>query len=653
MLISICASLAAGAPAATGRWSAEKAWEWYRSRPWMVGCNFVPSTACNTTEFWQAETFDEKTIDRELGWARGLGFNTCRVFVQYLVWRHDREGLKRRMDRFMAIADGLGISTVPVLFDDCSFGNPPQTEPVLGRQRDLTPGIVMPAWTPSPGLKEVADRAAWPDLERYIRDVVGRFAHDRRVAFWDLYNEPGNSVMGDRSLPLVEATFRSARAANPDQPLTVSVWTSDLPNLNKVQVELSDVVSYHAYTNAEGMRAAIARYKEYGRPVICTEWMARLQGGRWDTDLPILKDAGVACYNWGLVNGRTQTQFPWWSKPGSPEPKVWFHDLFHGDGTPYDPVEIAVIQRITGARGIPGMKPLFDFPLRDPSICLVAGVYYLTGTTGYPTWWQTNEGIRIWRSKDLTNWEPLGLVWTFDRDATWQKEIRDGHRAIWAPEIHYFRGTFWLPYCVNYGGTGILKSATGRPEGPYVDVKPDGPLTGEIDASLFVDDDGKAYFVYQNGKIARMRDDMSGLMEVPRLLKPSNADQVGFEGTYLFKANGRYYLSCADFAGGEYHSYVAWADHLEGPYGPRRLAVPHGGHNAFFQDGRGRWYSTLFGNDDHAPFRERPGLLPIEFALDGSIRPAVRRDDHAHLVPASPDHSVIRERRLAGSGKEG
>ena len=182
-----------------------------------------------------------------------------------------------------------------------------------------------------------------------------------------------------------------------------------------------------------------------------------------------------------------------------------------------------------------GLKPLFDFPLRDTCVCLGPdGVYYLTGTTGHPTWWQTNEGIRVWKSKDLKTWEPLGLVWTFAKNATWQKGKAgpDGKpvRAIWAPEIHYFKGTFWLAYCVNYGGTGVLKSTSGKAEGPYVDIKPDGPLTGEIDASLFDDDDGKVYFVWQNGKIARMKDDMTGLAEKPRLLKPANAAQVGFEG---------------------------------------------------------------------------------------------------------------------------
>jgi len=600
------------------RWTAEQAWDWYKKRPWLVGFNFVPSTACNTTEFWQADTFDPVTIDRELGWARDIGFNTCRVFVQYLVWKHDSDGLTHRFDRFLDIADRHGISVVPVLLDDCSFGDPPMTEPYLGRQKEPLPGMMMSSWTPSPGLKAVTDRAVWPDIERYVRGFVGRFRSDDRVVFWDLYNEPGNSNMGDRSLPLMEAAFGWARQAAPQQPLTVSVWNGSLVNMNRRMIELSDVVSFHAYTHVEGLRKAIEDHKRHGRPVICTEWMARLQGSNWETDLPLFKQGRIGCYCWGLVNGRTQTHFAWADKQGSPEPKVWFHDLLHKDGTAYNPAEVAAIQRIVG---VPRLQPLFDYPLRDTCICLADGVYYLTGTTGHPTWWQTNEGIRIWKSADLKTWEPLGLVWTFEKDGTWQKKVVDGKRAIWAPELHYFKGTFWLAYCVNYGGTGVLKSTTGRAEGPYVDVKPDGPLTGEIDASLFRDDDGKVYFVYQNGKIARFKDDMSGLAEQPRLLKPANAPHVGFEGAFVFKAHGRYYLSCAEFADKEYHSMVASSNKLWGPYGDRYLAVRHGGHNMFFKDKDGQWWSTFFGNDPQAPFRERPGIVRVRITKDGTVQP--------------------------------
>jgi beta-xylosidase len=284
---------------------------------------------------------------------------------------------------------------------------------------------------------------------------------------------------------------------------------------------------------------------------------------------------------------------------------------------------------------LPKLAPLFDYPVRDTCVCLGPDdTYYLTGTTGHPTWWQTNDGgIRLWKSKDLKKWEPLGPVWTFEKNATWQKkEEKDEKgnplRALWAPEVHYFKNTFWITYCINYshGGTGVLKSTSGKVEGPYVDIKPDGPLTDRIDASLYCDDDGKAYFVWQNGMIARLKDDMSGLAEEPRHLKPANAEQVGFEGAFLTKINGRYRLVCAEFNQHEngpatYDCMIAESDKLYGPYGDRYLAIPHGGHNMLFKDKDGGLWSTFFGSDPKAPFTERPAILPLEFDANGRIRP--------------------------------
>ncbi len=351
---------------AEGRWSVARAQDWQEHQPWVCGFNYVPSTACNTTEFWLADTFDAATIERELGWAQQTGFNSCRVFLQYLVWRHDPNGFKNRLERFLEIAAHKGISVVPVLFDDCTFGKPRLTEPWIGRQRDPIPGMILPSWTPSPGLSRVTNRNAWPDLERYVGDVVSTFKDDTRIVFWDLYNEPGNSDMGEKSTPLMAAAFTWAREAGPSQPLSVGIWSGMEP-MNTRIAALSDIITYHAYAGAAGQEQAIVAHRAQGRPIVCTEWMARLRGSRWETDLPIFARENVSCFCWGLVNGRTQAQFSWDSQPGAPEPEIWFHDLFHADGTPYDPAEIAVIQRICrqmgtqarhAARGIPTPEQL-------------------------------------------------------------------------------------------------------------------------------------------------------------------------------------------------------------------------------------------------------------------------------------------------------
>jgi hypothetical protein len=350
------------------RWSHQRAWEWYVGQPWLLGFNYVPSTACNTTEWWQAETFDPKTIDRELGWAADVGYNTTRAFIQYLVWKHDPDGFRRRFDEFLGLAARHGIRVMPVLFDDCAFGEPLQAEPYLGKQRDPIPGMILPSWTPSPGLSRVTDRAAWPDLEAYVKDLVGHFAQDERIVAWDLYNEPGNTGMGDRSRPLVEAAFRWARQAQPSQPLTVSVWNGTLGEMNRVLVEQSDVISFHAYTDYAGMVRQIDQYEQQLRPVICTEWMARPRGARFDTELPLFKRRGVGCFQWGLVAGRTQARFPWWNKPGGQvDPQFgWFHDIFHSDGKPYRPEEIDVIRCCAADKSLDWVKCYRPRPKEPP-----------------------------------------------------------------------------------------------------------------------------------------------------------------------------------------------------------------------------------------------------------------------------------------------
>ena len=352
------AKVKAGSTPAAGEstaWPTGKAWAWYKNQPWIVGFNFVPSTACNTTEMWSEETFDEATIDKELGMGAKLGFNSCRVFIQYIVWKHDPEGLKKRLDRFLAVAARHRIRAMPVLFDDCAFGDPQQFDPYLGKQRDPIPGMCLPSWTPSPGLKLGRSPAERPLLEQYARDLVGHFRADPRILLWDLYNEP---VLGRVGTPeLVRDVFQWARAEQPTQPLTIGVWSyGENDAINIAQRSGSDVISFHCYAPFSKLRDRIADFKKYGRPVICTEWMARPLGGKWATDLPLFKEQGVGCFNWGLVNGRTQCQFHLSAPRGSPEPNVWFHDLFHKDGTPYDLAEHAVIKQTTADKKIDWSK---------------------------------------------------------------------------------------------------------------------------------------------------------------------------------------------------------------------------------------------------------------------------------------------------------
>lgn len=331
-------------PASSQRWSKQQARAWHEKLGPIRGCNYLPATAVNSTEMWQADTFDPETIDRELGLARRAGYNSVRVFLQFLVWQHEPEGFHRRLDRFLDVAHRHGIRTALIFFCDCAFAG---KEPYLGKQDEPVPGVHNSGWVPSPGLERVADRAVWPDLEACVKDIVGRHAGDERVLLWDLYNEPGNSGMGERSLPLAEAAFAWARAARPSQPLTTGVWTDFDSRMSRRLIQLSDVLSFHSYDPPSGLDAKIRSLLPHGRPMLCTECLRRQVGSTFQAILPLFSQHRIGWYNWGLVAGRTQTFMHWGSKPGDPMPEVWQHDVFHPDGRPYDPKEIELIKSFT------------------------------------------------------------------------------------------------------------------------------------------------------------------------------------------------------------------------------------------------------------------------------------------------------------------
>lgn len=328
------------------RWSAAAAQIWFSKQAWPLGFNYIPSTAINTTEMWQKETFDPATIEREMSAARKVGFNTARVFLQYLVWEDDPAGLKARMRTLMAIGARNHIRIIWVFFDDCTFST--VTDPHLGKQPDVIRGEYANGWTPSPGEARVLDRSAWPNLKNYVTDLISTFRLDQRILAWDLYNEPGNSKMENKSLPLLKAVFGWARSTNPSQPVTAGIWNRKLIDIERVILENSDIVTFHNYGNSAAMTEEINDLSRQGRPMICTEWLARQTGSTVANILPILHDRQVGGIIWGLVNGKMQTNYHWGSRAGSPAPALWQHDIFRPDMSYYDPAEIALFQRYAG-----------------------------------------------------------------------------------------------------------------------------------------------------------------------------------------------------------------------------------------------------------------------------------------------------------------
>lgn len=346
-------------------WTPERAHAWYSAQPWLVGSCYVPSTAVNQIEMWRGPTFDPTRIETELSWAEALGLNTVRVFLHDLVWSEDSAGLLDRLERFLQIADGHRIRPMFVLFDSCW-----DPDPHAGPQPAARPGVCMSRWVQGPGTRALEDPDQHPRLREYVEGVVSHFAHDDRVLAWDLWNEPDHlpdhqtsAAYGPgesrekvaRVTELLPQVFDWARRAGPGQPMTSGLWNGDwadpgrLRPVERLQLALSDFVSFHSYEPAAGFEAKARALGELGRPVMCTEYMARGQGSTFQGTLPIARRLSIGAVNWGFVAGRTQSYLPWdsWLRPydGHP-PQLWFHDVLRPDGTPFDPRETEYLRSV-------------------------------------------------------------------------------------------------------------------------------------------------------------------------------------------------------------------------------------------------------------------------------------------------------------------
>lgn len=363
LCLLIASSLAS---AQTSRWSEQKANDWYAPQPWLVGSNYIPKSAINELEMWQADTFDPTQIEKELGWAESLGMNTMRVFLHDLLWQQDAAGFQKRLDQFLAIAARHHVRPLLVLFDSCW-----DPDPRLGKQHDPVPGVHNSGWVQSPGAKALADPAQVPRFKAYVQGVVGAFAKDDRILGWDVWNEPDNSGGGNyskeelrpsekaaRVAELLPQVFAWAREVHPSQPLTSGVWDIDISKaedaqhqVDRIQLRESDIITFHNYSWPESFQAEVGWLRKFHRPIVCTEFMARSVGSTFDSILPIAKEEKVGAINWGFVAGKTQTYYPWesWDHPYvKHQPPVWFHEVLRPDGTPYRQAEADLMRRLTG-----------------------------------------------------------------------------------------------------------------------------------------------------------------------------------------------------------------------------------------------------------------------------------------------------------------
>jgi hypothetical protein len=347
-----------------GQWSVDRANSWYQAQGWLVGANYVTSTAVNQLEMFQPGTYDPRRIDSELGFARLLGFNTVRVFLHDQLWAQDPRGFLSRLVQFVAIAASHGIKPLFVLFDSC--WNP---FPRVGPQAPPTPGVHNSGWVQSPGAEHIDDPRYRGVLYAYVTGVLSQFRNDDRVLGWDLWNEPDNPARVYRKVErkdkqelvaaLLPQVFQWARSVNPVQPLTSGVWNGNWgdPNsrsaISGIQLDNADVITFHCYGRPADFEARITELSPLGRPILCTEYLARPLGSTVEGILPIAKRHNVGALNWGFVAGKTQTYLPWdsWDHPYRAAPALWFSDLVQPDGRPFQDSEIQTIRRLTGGSG--------------------------------------------------------------------------------------------------------------------------------------------------------------------------------------------------------------------------------------------------------------------------------------------------------------
>ena len=355
--------------AQTPQWTPAAAADWYSKQPWPVGSNYIQSNTVNQIEMWQQETFDSERVDLELKWAEEVGINTLRVFLNDQVWTKDPRGTQGRMSSLLKVADKHRMKVIFVLFD--SSGDP---YPEIGRQHQPKPGVRNSLWAQSPGAKGLTDQKSVEAALLYAENVVAVFNIDKRILAWDVWNEPENMNAGrfSNSEPpnkteLIKAilpkAFQYVRAGNPTQPVTSGLWSNgdwssmaSLSPIEKMQVELSDFVTFQNYDGPAEFEKRVKWLQAFGRPVMCTGFLNRTQGSTFEAILPVAQKYNVGALARDLVAGKTQTWLPsdsWKTPYVDRKPEVWVQDIFTSTGPPYRKQETDFIKQMIATSAKP------------------------------------------------------------------------------------------------------------------------------------------------------------------------------------------------------------------------------------------------------------------------------------------------------------
>ena len=330
VLASAVAVTLAAAAGRNGPWPKEKAWEWYRAQPWMRGCNYMPASCANRVDQWQELGCEERfaEMERELQVAESIGFNTLRIIVElqgFGVWLEEHDGFMERFERCLEIMDKHNMRAIVVLGNDCmrprSVWKLPKPGPQHydigyhgGRkqsQHGSFPGEI--------GHSQVDDPELKPKFFAMCEELMTKYREDRRIVIWNIWNEPGNSNRGEVSVAPLKELFELAWKIDPVQPLAADLWRDDFgtdpKSKNQAQCvagQLSDIISYHCYSDYEHqVRVIRLLRKHYDRPMVNTEWLARIMHNDVFTAYPLYYIEGIGCTCWGFVAGKYQTYEPW------------------------------------------------------------------------------------------------------------------------------------------------------------------------------------------------------------------------------------------------------------------------------------------------------------------------------------------------------
>lgn len=351
------------------KWSKERAWEWYNSRPWIRGFNGYPSNCVNRVAMWQKLHHEEvfEQIEREFALARETKLNAVRAIVQFEVWYYEHDSFMEHLEEYLTLADKYGIGVMLVLGNDCC---PPKEfyATKLGEQKvdwgwhsGVRKGPHAGTYT-EPGYQLIDDPEYTPLYYKMVDEIVSKYAKDPRIIVWNVWNELGNSRRYEMSVPYMEKFIEIIRSYDPIQPLTVEAYDFDedgnplLPVMLH-SLEVSDVISFHCYKKFTTMVKVIENLKEkYDRPILNTEWLNRIEHNDINDCFPLFYLEKIASFHWGLIQGFSQTYEPWGRylpKIQDPDYQGEFdftllqHDLYRFNGLPYIAKEVQIIKEFS------------------------------------------------------------------------------------------------------------------------------------------------------------------------------------------------------------------------------------------------------------------------------------------------------------------